>query len=155
MRSPLLSCLLALSLASCGSSDPKKEGLEAIQAGKWPEAVASLDKAMKDLPADSPDYMEVAMGHCTALAHVDAPKAKAEFETLITSNKAQIADFSTIVSHLLASKQFMPAIDLMDKGLKHFPEDPKMLAIKDKVVEASKQANDPEAQAALKGLGYL
>ena len=156
MRSLLLPCLLALSLTlvSCGSSDPKKEGLEAIQSGKWDEAVASLDKAIAGLPAEAPDYMEIAMGRCTALAHVDAPRAKAEFETLIQSGKTQMADFSTIVSHLMAANEYVPAIELMDKGLKQFPEQPEMVNLRNRVVLESKASGSPEAQNALKGLGY-
>ncbi len=156
MRSSLFPCLLALSLTlfSCGSSDPKKEGLEAIQTGKWDEAVASLDKAFAGLPAEAPDYMEIAMGRCTALAHVDAPRAKAEFESLIKSGKTQVADFSTIVGHLIAANEYVPAIELMDKGLKQYPEDPKMVNLRDTVVSKSKASGSPEAQNALKGLGY-
>ncbi len=147
--------VLPLVLTACGSGDPKKEGLDALQDSRWSDAVASLDKAIVDLDPSSPDYMEVAMGRCKALAHVDAKKAQTEFETLVAAGKVKVADFSEVVSHLLSAKQYVPAIELMDKGIKQFPEDPKMIQIRDTVVAQSKQANDPAANAALTGLGYL
>jgi hypothetical protein len=150
---PLLA--LVFSAGSCGSADPKAEGMSALQASDYGKAAVHLETALASLDPGSPDYMEVAMGRCKALAHTDSQKAKAEFEKLATSQDMRVADYSEIVSHLLSAKQFMPAIEIMDGGLKKFPGDPKMILIKEKVVAQSKQAADPAAMQTLKGLGYL
>ena len=146
---------LLLLLSACGSSDAKAKGLSALQSGDYDAAATSLETAVASLDPSDPGYMEVAMGHCKALAHVDAQKAKAAFEELASAQELRVADYSEIVTHLLSAKQFVPAIEIMDNGLKKFPDDTKMAAIRDKVVEQSKQAADPDAMSALEGLGYL
>jgi hypothetical protein len=150
---PLLA--LVFLAGSCGSADPKTEGLSALQASDYGKAAVHLETALASLDPGSPDYMEVARGRCKALAHTDSQKAKAEFEKLASARELRVADYSEIVGHLLSAKQFMPAVEIMDGGLKKFPDDPKMILIKEKVIAQSKQAADPAAMQALAGLGYL
>ena len=55
----------------------------------------------------------------------------------------------------MTAKAFLPAVTVMDLGIKAYPEDEKMELVKEKVIAESKAANDAGALAALQGMGYL
>jgi len=152
----LLSLTLVLSACS-GGADPKDAGLEALQLGKHQDAADQLASALDArTPADA-DYVEVCVAKCQALAHIDADKAKGDFLQLAESQGEKVVakDFSMIVSDLYSAKQLLPAIDVLDAGLKRFPDDTKLAQLKEKVVAESQKSGDPAALEKLKGLGYL
>lgn len=155
MRTFPLTLLLALSLAACGDSDPKEAGYKAIQSGEWAKAAASFDKALANLEPGSEERAELAVARCQALAHTAPEQAKTEFLALAGSTQLEPKDFTIVVTDLVSEKQFVPAIDILDVGIKSFPEHPKMTLLKDKVVEESKKSADPAALEKLKGMGYL
>lgn len=155
MRTLPLTLLLTLSLAACGDSDPKEAGYKAIQSGDWSGAAASFQKALDAAEPGSPDRVELAVARCQALAHTAPDQAKAEFLALAASAQLEPKDYTIVVSDLVSEKHFVPAIDILDVGVKTFPEHPKMTQLQQKVVEESQKADDPAALEKLKGLGYL
>jgi hypothetical protein len=152
---------LILTLASCGSGDPRQAGLRAIQAGEWSKAIELLDEAIADRSTDSPIDVEVAMGRCFALAHIDAARAKTEFDVLVAAGKTRVADYEMLLDHLLAAPDLEPATQVLDAGMHRFPGDPSMEKIKKQLVSETtrrSKGNDPAAERALnslKSMGYL
>lgn len=146
---------LTLSLAACGggSGDAKEDGFQALQSGDYADAAADFEKALATRGQSDADYVEVAVGQCQALAHVDAEKAKTKF--LALGDQAADKDYSIVVAELVTAKELLVAVEVMEAGVTRFPESPKMQQLKDKVVKASQESGDPDALAALKGLGYL
>ncbi len=152
-----LASLLLLSLAACGGGDPKADGFAAYGSGDYTTAVAKLDEALASRTQADADYLEIAVGRCQALAHVDAAKCQKEFLALAGANAdgIQSQDYSMIISELVAAKGFEPAVMVVDDGIKRFTESPKLVQLKDKIVQESKKAGDAGALKALDGLGYL
>ena len=178
---PFASCLAALTLllAACGSSDPKAEGLLALQSGEYEQAVAKLETALASTGPASPDFKEVAMGHCSALAYLDGEKARTAFEELASQCALSQADYSGFISHLVKARRFVPAVELLDQALKEFPEDPLLeeeairpiddvlappddaptreflVTLKEKALAKANQEPESEEARRLQSMGYL
>ena len=152
---PLIGTLLLFVAAGCGSSDPKSEGYSAIQSGDWETAAQNFSTALTGLDPAAPDYVELSVARCQALAHTDPDRAKREFVALAGKTTLATKDFTIVVSDLVSEGHHLPAIDILDLGVKTFPEDPKMNQLKDKVVQASQETEDPAVLEKLKGMGYL
>jgi hypothetical protein len=150
-----LALAVTLGLAACGGGNPKTAAWDAYNSGDYPAAVAKFDSALRGVEAGSPDHVALSVGRCQALAHQDGKQAKTEFLALATSAEVEVGDYTILVNELLGLQQWVPAIELMDAGVKAFPENPKMGLLRDKVVAKSKESGDAGANAALKGLGYL
>ncbi len=150
-----LALALALSIAACGdgSGDAKEAGFQALQSGDFAEAAGHFEQALATRSSSDDDYVEIAVGHCQALAHVDASQAKTTF--LALGDLVTDKDYSIVVVELVNVREFEVAIDILEAGVTRFPESPKMLLIKDKVVKASQESGDPALLEKLKGLGYL
>jgi hypothetical protein len=152
-HSLLLALLLPLGACGGASGDPKEAGYQALQSGDYAAAAADFEKALAARSPSDADYVEVAVVHCQALAHVDPAKTKTTF--LALGDQVTDKDYSSVVVELVDVKEFQVAIDILEAGVTRFPESPKMELIKDKVVKASLETGDPALLAKLKGLGYL
>jgi hypothetical protein len=156
-----IACLtLVIALVSCGNTDPKAltdEGTAALGSGDAATAIKSFDAALQNLTPQSPDYLRARMGKCQALARKDPPAAKVEFLALCKAEPGRLReqDFSTVVSELLKHDAVVEAAEVMDAGVKMFPESPKMQVVKELVIDASKKAKSSEGMDKLKGLGYV
>jgi hypothetical protein len=151
--------LLTSVLSACAESDPKvltDKGTAALGAGDIPTAIQSFDAALKHLDSKQPEFLRASMGHCQAMARQNPQQAKDDFLALARSSTIKITeqDYFTIAEELLKKGAFSAAVDVMDAGLKNFPESPTMITLKQQVVEASKKSKDPGAINKLKGLGY-
>jgi hypothetical protein len=149
-------CLLAL--LGCGSN-PKEltdKGAAALGSGDARTALECFDGALKAMGANDPDFLRASMGHCEALARLDPKRARDEFLSLARSQPGRLReqDYSLIADELVKTHATAEAIDVMDAGVKAFPESPQMQILKQRVVEASKKSKDPAALGKLKGLGY-
>lgn len=155
-----LALALPLLLAASCSDDPKaltKDGFNAINSGDAKGAVTAFDKALAKMDATNPDYLRAAVGRCQALARTDSAKAKTEFLALAKAqtSKIQDQDFHVVVSEFVNAGKFLDGIDVMEAGIKMFPESTKMAEIKTAVVAASTKEGDPKVLSKLKGLGYI
>jgi len=157
MRTPLLFVLSAvlITCTACGGGDPRTAAQDALNSGDYPTAVAKFDAALRDAEAGSADYVALSVDRCRALAHQDGAKAKAEFLALAASSNLEVGDYTLVVSELLNVQQWVPAIELMDAGVKAFPENPKMGLLRKQVVAKSTESGDDAANDLLKGMGYL
>ncbi len=155
-----LPILLALAASCGGSSDPatlKNDAYAAMDSGDSAAAVEKFDAVLAQIDASAPDYIEVAVGRCQALAGVDAAKCATEFLALAESAADKLTDkeYAAVASRLVNEKKYSEAIDLLDKGMKTFNESPKMKTLLDNVIAKSKEAGDDSVTSKLKGLGYL
>lgn len=160
MRSALLSlvCLFLLA-ASCSESNPKvltDEGTAALGSGDARAAQGSFDAALSHMDAKHPDFLRASMGKCQALARQNPAEAKQEFLDLARkhSDLVKAQDFATIIRELVKKRALAEATEVVQAGIKMFPESPIMAAIRDEVGDEAKKSVDPAALDTLKGLGY-
>lgn len=146
---------LCLPLAACGSGNPRVNARDALNSGDYSTAISEFDEALAGLTVGSPDYVGLSVDRCRALAYADAEQAKDDFVALASSADVELRDFTAVVSELVAAAAWLPAIDLVDAGMKRFPEEPGMLEIKVRVIEKSKESGNEDALKKLKGIGYI
>lgn len=152
----IFACLAAV---ACGSSDPKEltdSGAAALNSGKAKEALADFDRALEHMDPSQADFLRASVGRCQALARTDSARAQADFLKLAQSPSARVGeqDYATVALDLVQSHAIGPAAAIAEAGMKRFPDSPEMKKLRDRVGDAAKKANDPEAMKQLKGLGY-
>ena len=119
-----LSIALTLGLQSCGGGDPQEEAYTHQQSANHEAAVASFEQALEGMDATSDTYFELSVARCQSLAHVDGDKAEAEFRKLIESDsRINVKQYSLIASELLSASENLNAVNIVDLGVKAFPED--------------------------------
>ncbi len=156
-------CLLAALLASsCGSSDPAeltKQGYAQLNTGDAKSALASFEKAIEAIGSDQAhaNYVRAHLGAAEATIATDAVRAKDRFLELARALPSRVtdADYSLFGSKLAGQKQYLPAIDVMDAGLKAHSESPHLVAFRDQLVQQASSAGDSAAIAKLRQMGYL
>jgi hypothetical protein len=161
MRTPSLLLALVLSLASCGgAADPKshnEQGYQALNSGKHAEAASHFESALAALGSDtkSDQYLRAALGLVEANVNVNPEKARDDFLALARANSSSIGaeDYSRIGGMLANAKKCKPALDVVDAGIKAFPETPQLAKLIEKITADC--AGDAETMSALEGLGYL
>jgi len=159
MRTTTLTLLtLTLGLTACGGgggTDPAQEGLAALNDGDHAAALEHFNKALEGKTSADEDYYELAVDRARALAYVDADKVAEAITTLAGEATIAARDYRRITTDLVTEKAFLPAVQVMDLGIKAYPEDEKMEKVKEKVIAESRAANDTGALDALSGMGYL
>ena len=152
--------LAALAVLACGGSpDPRAltdSGSAALNSGDPKTALSDFDKALEHMDPASPDFLRAKIGRCQALARTDAARAQTEFLALAKDPSAKVGeqDYATVALDLAKSSAIGPAVAVAEAGMKRYPESPAMKSLRDKVGDAAKRANDPEAIKKLKSLGY-
>lgn len=151
---------LVLALAGCGPGDPRaltNAGKAALASGDAAKAEQQFREALAGLKPGDPDYARAGIGRIQALVRLDAKRAKDEFLAWAQANRSSVGeeDYSLVVSELLRRENTLEAIEVMDAGIKAFPESPRMAAVKKEVAEQAQKAKDPAALQKMKGLGYI
>jgi hypothetical protein len=154
---PILAGLLVL--ACGGSSDPKvltDQGLAALNSGDPKAALSDFDRALEHMDSNHPEFPRASVSRCQALVAIDPVRAKDDFLKLARIPASRVAEpeFTTIAMDLVKHHAIGPATEIAEGGLKMYPESPAMKTLLDKVGDAAKKSNDPEAMKKLKGLGY-
>lgn len=156
----LLRILLLLPLCACSGDSPKQltdKGVQALAAGQAREAQGRFEEALKGLQPTDPDFIRAQLGRVQALARLQAPLARDAFLALARDHKqlVQEGDYGLVVSELLRADAPIEAIDVMDAGMKAYPQSAQMQAVQKQVTDAAKQSKDPAGLKKLKGLGYV
>jgi hypothetical protein len=155
-----LPILAVLSVLACGgSSDPREltdAGAAALNSGDPKKALSDFDRALEHMDPSHPEFPRASFSRCQALAGIDPARAKDEFLKLARIPAARVAEpeFTTIAMDLVMRHAIGPATEVAETGLRMYPESPAMKTLLDKVGDAAKKANDPEAVKKLKSLGY-
>ena len=148
---------LSMTLASCGEGDVKASAVSALQSGDWGKAAADFEKAMNAAEAGSDEYVALAVDRCKALAHTDAEGAKNLLIEIASahSDKVREKDYSLVASEMVSARNFVPAIHMLDDGIKRYPEAPKLQQLIEKIKVEAEKGGDSETMSALQGLGYV
>ena len=164
MRSALvLPVALMTLLASCGgdastgsgsgaasTDDAANEAFKALASGQHAEALLSFDRALAGLDPASPEYRELGLARCEALAHVDGPGT---VEAMKAMQGVSPKQYGKIAQRLIAASKYEEAVLVMDQGVKAHPNDAEMTKLREDISAAA--AKDPAGAKALQGLGYL
>ncbi len=158
----ILAAALSLPLiftACTDESDPKEGGYEAMQNGDHATAASAFKAALEGTDASAPDYTELRLARCEALAFVNGDESEAEFKSLCEEqSELDSKQYALIGRSLLEAEATANAARVVDMGLTAHPDDAKLTALMDKVMVAAAEAADGEdsdAMDALKGMGYL
>ena len=156
MRTKTLLLLLPLGLISCGGSqDPAVAGREALSDNNYQEALTHFDAALTGKTSADPDFYDLSIDRMRAMAYHQADEVTGALSALAGQATISARDYRSITTDLVTAKDFVAAVSVMDLGMKAYPEDEKMVKVKDKVIAASKAAGDAGALEALAGMGYL
>lgn len=167
-RRVALPALLA-ALAACGGDPSKGNSSSAspqdtvalltdadklIQDGEFEGAIKLITQGRDKVEKGSADEKELVLLEVKARADDDAEMASKVFLTFAEAHPDATTpkDFKYAVSELRTYSQFVPAIAVMDKGKKRWPDDPDMNKLLAMLIKDSE--NDAGAASALKGLGY-
>ncbi|MEO0660939.1 MAG: hypothetical protein AAFZ87_05335 [Planctomycetota bacterium] len=153
LRLALAPALLA-ALAACGGGAADASADELIQAGKFDEAVALIEKQRETVEKGSEAEKELVLLTVDATADEQPELAKKAFLEFAEAAPDAVSakDFEYAVSQLRTYRKYVEAIEVMDKGMKRWPEDPVMTELLS-FLQADAEKDDGAA-AALKGLGY-
>lgn len=148
--------ILILGLAACsGSQDAALAGREALADNNHAEALSHFDTALAERTSADPDFYELSIDRMRAMAYHQPDSVPAAVTTLASQATVTARDYRSITSDLVSAKEFVSAVKVMDLGLTAYPDDAKMVEVKDKVIAESKAAGDAGALEALAGMGYL
>ncbi|MAF64873.1 MAG: hypothetical protein CMJ84_04345 [Planctomycetes bacterium] len=154
----LLALCLFLTLAACGTSDPGQRtdaGQRALNSGGFELAFEEFSAAAAAFSPDDPRLLEARLGQCRAQAHLDPPAAKAAFLALSAATNLEYRDFNLIVTDFKAAEAYAEAIEVLGAGMKAFPENTALIALRDHMGKAAEASGDNKALDSLKGLGYV
>jgi len=159
MRPAFLAPVLLLALA-CGPSDPRTltdAGASALASGDSTKALASFEEALAGLKPTDAEYVRASMGRFQALVRSEPERARDEFLAFAKVQAASLAEshYGILVGEFLRRGRTVEAIDVMDAGVKAFPNSEAMLAIRKRVEEQARSSKDPASMQKLKGLGYV
>ena len=151
---------LVLLVQACGPADPHAltdQGARALGAGDARSARYSFEAALAGLKPGEPDYARASMGRFQALARGEPERARDEVLVYAKAQSANVGegDYGMLVSEFLRRERTVEAIDVMDAGVKAFPNSEAMLAIRKRVEEQARSSKDPASMQKLKGLGYV
>lgn len=150
---------LGVSLCACGSdapADPVEAGYKASQEGDHAAAVGHFDAALATLSAGSAKHTEVALARCRERAHLDPAAARGDFMELAGATELEEKAYRDMVRDLFngGSSGLLEAVNVVDAGLKKFPDSEKLKQYLEKLKAEAAKAEGGALNNALKGLGY-
>jgi hypothetical protein len=160
MRLPCLLAALCSFLPACAPADPRDladQGSRALASGDAAGARESFEAALAGLKPGDPDYPRASMGLFQALVRSEPEQARDRFLAFAKEPSARVGEveYGAMVSEFLRRERTSEAIDVMDAGVKAFPQSELMASIQKKVEEQARSAKDPASMQKLKGLGYV
>ena len=154
-----LTLLLPLFCAACGGSsaaDLTSSAKDALNSGDSAKALEHFEQALAKLQPEDEGYLEAKMGAIEARIKGDAEAAASEFLELAgtSPDMVGVSQYSYLGGQMANSKAWLPAIDVLDAGIKRFgKEETKLVALLDKIRDEA-ESNEGVASK-LAGLGYL
>jgi len=150
--------VLALVAVLCACEKPSKEHLaearEAVAAASFDQAIASAQSGLAGSPDDVTRWgLELVILEANARAG-HGEETKRQLVELAAAHPERIAatDYSGTAQLLQAADQKPAAIELLDLGVKRFPDD----AVLARMIEESvATGNDPAELEMLRSLGYI
>lgn len=155
---PLL-CLLSLPLAACGepadATSRKDDAYLALNGGDALGALAGFDQLLGEMDPSAPDFVEVSVARCQALAGVDPERAKRDFLILDEAHDLEIRDYTAMSGQFLRDEAFLEAIEVCEAGCRAYPDDlDRFEQLKSQLARRAATSGSPEVESILKGFGY-
>ncbi len=148
---------VTLLLAACGQTarDALDQARKELSETRYSEAVAAADAGLARKP-DAVTSWGLEVVKAEALARSGkGPETVAQVQKLAAGWPENLgaAQYAASADQLRAAGQGAAAIDVLDLGLKRFPDDPNLRA----QIEQAKQASGPDSaeQDRLRSLGYI
>jgi tetratricopeptide (TPR) repeat protein len=148
---------VALLLAACGQSarDALDQARKELSETRYSEAIAAADAGLARKPDPITSWgLEIVKAEALARAG-KGPETVAQLEKLAAGwpDNLGAAQYAASADQLRGAGQGAVAIEVLDLGLKRFPDDPNLRA----QIEQAKQASGPDSEEMerLRSLGYL
>jgi len=157
MKTPFLPLLLTPFLVlGCGEKNPEELGYEALQDGRYEEAMVQLLAAYSGVEKGTPKHRELGVTYFQAMAHVSPEKCRSGFLKVIELGHIVPTerDFETVAGELMQTQAFTEAARVVDAGIKAFPDNTRLPEFIEKLVKMAKQGDRPELASTLLGMGY-
>ena len=160
MRTLILLLCALFFFPACGPSDPRAltdAGASALASGDSGKALANFEEALASLKPGDAEYVRASMGRFQALVRSEPERARDEFLAFAKVQAASLSEshYGILVGEFLRRERTSEAIDVMDAGVKAFPNSQAMVAIRKKVEEQARSSKDPASMQKMKGLGYV
>ena len=144
-------------LLACGPSlaDREADARAALDARDWAKAHSTADEALEAAGGDAAAAWRLEQIRLDALAgEKNGAEVRASLERLGGTYPKQVngALYRAVADKLKAAGDGAGAIDVLDAGLKRFPDDAKLFQ---EQIDAAKATADPDEIERLKALGYL
>ncbi|MBT3222264.1 MAG: hypothetical protein HN348_24595 [Proteobacteria bacterium] len=156
MNSRFLPLLIAL-LAACGGAtaeDHLKKAEDQLSSGAFDKAAAAAADGLATNPGKETIKWRLEFAQLEAQARGgDATAASATLERLAGADGTKIkgSHYVSTADQLKGAGQAAAAIELLDKGVKRFPDDADIA----KAIDQAKSSGEADELEALKSLGYL
>jgi hypothetical protein len=154
-----LYCLLVITLALSACAETARESLDqsrqALAESRYADAIADADAGLADV-TDEVTAWGLELVKLEALARDgQGDETLAQIEALASARPQNMpaAQYSATADQLKSAGQGVAAIQLLDLGLKRFPEDATLTAL----IEEAKAAPDADSDELemLRSLGYI
>jgi predicted Zn-dependent protease len=144
-----------LLVLGCGVSpeDRLESARKNLQAGQFDPAIGDAAQGLQATPDDKTAWgLELVILEANARSG-KAPETQAKLEELATKHPDRVTPslYSGSAQQLKDAGKTGEAIEVLDAGLKRFPDDATLKS----EVEKAKQTSDPAALERLKSLGYI
>jgi predicted Zn-dependent protease len=136
-----------------GAEERLESAQKNLQSGQYDPAIDDAGQGLQASPDDRTAWgLELVILEASARSGKAAETA-AKLEQLATKHPDRVTPslFSGSAQQLEDAGKTAEAIEILDAGLKRFPDDPTLAS----EVEKAKQAGDPAALERLKSLGYI
>jgi len=152
----LTTLVLALAFCACGKSSHEylAEARQDLAAGSYADAVAAAESGLAGSPDDVTAWgLEIVILEAHARAGSGAA-TKAQLLELAGSYEVRISatDYSSTAQLLQAADEKAVAIEVLDLGIKRFPEDAMLTKM---IADSVATGGDPAELEMLRSLGYI
>jgi hypothetical protein len=145
---------LLLALA-CGASpeDHLESARKNLDAGQFDPAINDAAQGLRGSPDDKTAWgLELVLLEANARSgKVAETKGKLNELEIAHPERVTASTYSSTAQQLKDAGKVADQIEVLDAGLKRFPDDPTLQS----ALEKAKQTNDPAALERLKSLGYI
>ena len=147
-----------LALAACGGADATEADVfKLVQEGKFDAAIEAAKTQIASVTKGTEEHKELVIQYASALAKDQPDSARDRFLEFAKAYEAvvQPRDFRYVDGQLRRHDHLVVSIDVMDAGMKRWPDDPVMKEVVDALKQQIASSGNAAAAAKMKGLGYM
>ena len=151
----LLIVPLALMVA-CKPVNYQEEGFEALQDGNYEKAAQYFAAAAAKVRKDSPEFHQIAVGRCQALAHTNPDLCLKTFNTIVKDEQIVIEarDYETVVGELMQARAYVQAAKITMAGIQELPDNMALPEFQTQLKKLAEQPENSELSTTISSSGY-